>query len=248
MTMPPAGGPIPSAPGPWFAALRDLRDRLAPAWRGRHEFDAASHGHEPGLRRRSAGGGHDRAAGWRPTRAVEFSAHGPERSVELDPGLLRSARGGLGGRVRRGRHPPPTRIWSRSTASGRTCAACRRGAGPGSDFDDIFSEEAPAARPDPRRPQRRRPAAQNGHRSRRTGVAGRPEELQRRPEGGRQAQGRRAGDHQLPERRPRAGQAPRRLRERPHLRPGRLDAARGRPRLPADAAARSRCRPRTRRS
>ncbi len=37
MTMPPLVDD-PNDARPWFAALRELRDRLAPAWRGRHEF------------------------------------------------------------------------------------------------------------------------------------------------------------------------------------------------------------------
>jgi hypothetical protein len=37
MTMPPAVSD-PELARPWFAALRELRDRLAPAWAGRHEF------------------------------------------------------------------------------------------------------------------------------------------------------------------------------------------------------------------
>jgi PLP dependent protein len=37
MTMPPLVGD-PNDARPWFAALRELRDRLAPAWQGRHDF------------------------------------------------------------------------------------------------------------------------------------------------------------------------------------------------------------------
>jgi uncharacterized pyridoxal phosphate-containing UPF0001 family protein len=43
MTMPPAVND-PEDARPWFAALRDLRDRLAPAWAGRHEFTHLSMG------------------------------------------------------------------------------------------------------------------------------------------------------------------------------------------------------------
>jgi pyridoxal phosphate enzyme (YggS family) len=43
MTMPPAVTD-PELARPWFAALRDLRDRLEPAWRGRHEFTQLSMG------------------------------------------------------------------------------------------------------------------------------------------------------------------------------------------------------------
>jgi pyridoxal phosphate enzyme (YggS family) len=43
MTMPPAVSD-PEHARPWFAALREVRDRLAPAWRGRHEFDHLSMG------------------------------------------------------------------------------------------------------------------------------------------------------------------------------------------------------------
>jgi PLP dependent protein len=43
MTMPPAVTD-PELARPWFAALRDLRDRLEPAWRGRHEFTHLSMG------------------------------------------------------------------------------------------------------------------------------------------------------------------------------------------------------------
>jgi uncharacterized pyridoxal phosphate-containing UPF0001 family protein len=34
----------PNDARPWFAALRELRDRLAPAWQGRHEFRELSMG------------------------------------------------------------------------------------------------------------------------------------------------------------------------------------------------------------
>jgi pyridoxal phosphate enzyme (YggS family) len=43
MTMPPAVDD-PELARPWFAALRELRDRLAPAWQGRHDFTHLSMG------------------------------------------------------------------------------------------------------------------------------------------------------------------------------------------------------------
>jgi pyridoxal phosphate enzyme (YggS family) len=43
MTMPPLAED-PEEARPWFAALRDLRDRLAPEWDGRHEFRHLSMG------------------------------------------------------------------------------------------------------------------------------------------------------------------------------------------------------------
>ena len=43
MTMPPAVSD-PELARPWFAALRELRDRLAPAWSGRHDFTHLSMG------------------------------------------------------------------------------------------------------------------------------------------------------------------------------------------------------------
>jgi hypothetical protein len=43
MTMPPLVDD-PNEARPWFAALRELRDRLAPAWPGRHEFRELSMG------------------------------------------------------------------------------------------------------------------------------------------------------------------------------------------------------------
>ena len=43
MTMPPLADD-PNDALPWFAALRELRDRLAPAWQGRHEFRELSMG------------------------------------------------------------------------------------------------------------------------------------------------------------------------------------------------------------
>ena len=43
MTMPPAVRD-PEQARPWFAALRELRDRLAPAWAGRHELTHLSMG------------------------------------------------------------------------------------------------------------------------------------------------------------------------------------------------------------
>jgi pyridoxal phosphate enzyme (YggS family) len=43
MTMPPAVAD-PEGARPWFAALRELRDRLAPAWTGRHELTHLSMG------------------------------------------------------------------------------------------------------------------------------------------------------------------------------------------------------------
>jgi pyridoxal phosphate enzyme (YggS family) len=43
MTMPPIGDD-PEQARRWFAALRELRDRLAPRWEGRHRFEALSMG------------------------------------------------------------------------------------------------------------------------------------------------------------------------------------------------------------
>ena len=43
MTMPPATTD-PEVARPWFSALRELRDRLAPAWSGRHPFTHLSMG------------------------------------------------------------------------------------------------------------------------------------------------------------------------------------------------------------
>jgi PLP dependent protein len=43
MTMPPAVAD-PELARPWFEALRDVRDRLAPEWAGRHEFTHLSMG------------------------------------------------------------------------------------------------------------------------------------------------------------------------------------------------------------
>jgi PLP dependent protein len=43
MTMPPAVAD-PEEARPWFAALRELRDRLAPAWAGRHDLTHLSMG------------------------------------------------------------------------------------------------------------------------------------------------------------------------------------------------------------
>jgi len=43
MTMPPLADD-PEEARPWFAALRELRDRLAPDWEGRHEFHHLSMG------------------------------------------------------------------------------------------------------------------------------------------------------------------------------------------------------------
>jgi PLP dependent protein len=43
MTMPPAVTD-PEQARPWFAALRELRDRLAPAWAGRHDLTHLSMG------------------------------------------------------------------------------------------------------------------------------------------------------------------------------------------------------------
>jgi hypothetical protein len=43
MTMPPVVAD-PDQARPWFAAVRELRDRLAPAWAGRHEFAHLSMG------------------------------------------------------------------------------------------------------------------------------------------------------------------------------------------------------------
>ena len=76
MTMPPAVAD-PELARPWFAALRELRDRLAPAVGRAARVHPPQHGHEPGLRRRRAGGSDDRAGGWRPLRAVEFSVTWP---------------------------------------------------------------------------------------------------------------------------------------------------------------------------
>jgi PLP dependent protein len=43
MTMPPAVAD-PELARPWFSALREVRDRLAPEWAGRHEFTHLSMG------------------------------------------------------------------------------------------------------------------------------------------------------------------------------------------------------------
>jgi uncharacterized pyridoxal phosphate-containing UPF0001 family protein len=43
MTMPPAVTD-PELARPWFAALRELRDRLGPEWSGRHDFAHLSMG------------------------------------------------------------------------------------------------------------------------------------------------------------------------------------------------------------
>ena len=43
MTMPPLADD-PEEARPWFAALRDLRDRLRPEWEGRHDFSHLSMG------------------------------------------------------------------------------------------------------------------------------------------------------------------------------------------------------------
>jgi hypothetical protein len=43
MTMPPLTDD-PEQARPWFAALRDVRDKLAPEWRGRHDFRELSMG------------------------------------------------------------------------------------------------------------------------------------------------------------------------------------------------------------
>jgi uncharacterized pyridoxal phosphate-containing UPF0001 family protein len=43
MTMPPLSDE-PEQARRWFAALRDLRDRLAPRWAGRHPFEQLSMG------------------------------------------------------------------------------------------------------------------------------------------------------------------------------------------------------------
>jgi PLP dependent protein len=43
MTMPPLVADAEQA-APWFAALRELRERLVPAWAGRHEFTELSMG------------------------------------------------------------------------------------------------------------------------------------------------------------------------------------------------------------
>ena len=43
MTMPPLAED-PEEARPWFAGLRELRDRLAPEWQGRHDFGHLSMG------------------------------------------------------------------------------------------------------------------------------------------------------------------------------------------------------------
>ena len=67
-----ARGGHPELARPWFAALRELRDRLAPEWGGRHEFAHLSMGTSQDFAVAAQEGGHDRAGGWRPVRAVEF--------------------------------------------------------------------------------------------------------------------------------------------------------------------------------
>ena len=55
MTMPPLVDD-PDDARPWFAALRELRDRLAPAWDGRHEFRHLSMGTSQDYRAAAAEG------------------------------------------------------------------------------------------------------------------------------------------------------------------------------------------------
>jgi len=55
MTMPPLTDD-PDDARPWFATLRDLRDRLAPAWEGRHEFRHLSMGTSQDYRAAAAEG------------------------------------------------------------------------------------------------------------------------------------------------------------------------------------------------
>ena len=55
MTMPPLTDD-PDDARPWFAALRELRDRLAPAWDGRHEFRHLSMGTSQDYRAAAAEG------------------------------------------------------------------------------------------------------------------------------------------------------------------------------------------------
>jgi pyridoxal phosphate enzyme (YggS family) len=55
MTMPPLTDD-PNDARPWFAALRDLRDQLAPRWDGRHEFRELSMGTSQDYRAAAAEG------------------------------------------------------------------------------------------------------------------------------------------------------------------------------------------------
>jgi pyridoxal phosphate enzyme (YggS family) len=55
MTMPPLTDD-PDDARPWFAALRELRDRLAPAWDGRHQFHHLSMGTSQDYRAAAAEG------------------------------------------------------------------------------------------------------------------------------------------------------------------------------------------------
>ncbi len=55
MTMPPLVND-PDDARPWFAALRELRDRLAPEWQGRHEFRELSMGTSQDYRAAAAEG------------------------------------------------------------------------------------------------------------------------------------------------------------------------------------------------
>jgi PLP dependent protein len=55
MTMPPLTDD-PDDARPWFAALRELRDRLAPAWDGRHQFRHLSMGTSQDYRAAAAEG------------------------------------------------------------------------------------------------------------------------------------------------------------------------------------------------
>jgi PLP dependent protein len=55
MTMPPLTD-APDDARPWFAALRELRDRLAPSWEGRHDFRELSMGTSQDYRAAAAEG------------------------------------------------------------------------------------------------------------------------------------------------------------------------------------------------
>ena len=76
MTMPPAVDRSRARPAVVRGAARAARPARAGV-AGTARVRPSQHGHEPGLRRRRAGGSDDRAGGWRPLRTVEFSVTWP---------------------------------------------------------------------------------------------------------------------------------------------------------------------------
>ena len=140
MTMPPLAED-PEGARPWFAALRELRDRLAPKWEGRHEFRHLSMGTSQDYAVAAAEGG-ARSYGWEASSTGGKVFPSMQGHVAFDLGLLRRAEEDWedeydedGSAANEDLEQPLQRTAQRPPAEPRR--------GRARDFDEIFSTSEP---------------------------------------------------------------------------------------------------------